>query len=180
MSRIGDGLRDAIKGGVIEAAQVLEGHIREVIFERFTGRPTGALARSFKTELTETRDGIGARVTSSLVYAGIQDEGGHIFPRTRQNLAVPIHAGKNLPIGTSPRDVPGLVPIKRIDGQVFLARIRRNRRGANSVEAFFALRKQVILEGKHYLAEAERRAEPEMREILGDAYETHVTRELDK
>jgi len=167
-------------GGIIAAAQHLEGTIREVIMRTFQGR-TGQLARSFKTEFVQLPDGtVTARVASRLVYAGIQDEGGTIYPRRAKKLAVPIGAGAHLPVGTYARDVPGLTLIKSKSGNSILAKVSRGRGGVRDIKAYFVLKDSVRLRGRQYLAKAEAEARPGIERILGDSLNTMIKREWTK
>ena len=165
LNRMGDEVAEAQAQGVLQAADFLAGVIREVVIERSPGGK-GGLARSWRAELTvDDREEVAAEVYSDLVYAGIQDRGGTIRPKTRKNLAIPL---RPMPIGKWPRHFGAgqLTLIRSRRGNLLLVEAEALKRG--EIRPVFVLKKEVQIPAKNYLAEAEKRAEPEMTDILGD------------
>lgn len=160
---------------VLRAAQHAEGEIRAVIYETFPEGRTGALARSFRaTFLGRDADGVtSAAVSSDLVYARIQDEGGTIRPKTTQRLAVPL---KRLPVGKWPRhygkDELTLIRSKR--GNSILAKVTKTKGGKDKIDPHFVLVRQVTIKGRGYVAIAEARARPGVEEIMAEGLQKLV------
>ena len=165
-----DGLRDALEKGVIAATEHVAGEVREVVYDTFDVR-TGALARSFKESLLREGEEIKGRVLSDLVYAGIQDTGGTIYPRRGRYLAVPL--GTQRMNVRWPRDWPKgrLVLIKSKKGNKLLVEII-----GKKIQPRYLLKANVTLTGKRYLDTAMDRAQPGVTEILGDHVALHIDR----
>ena len=151
-------VEEAAASGVLLAAEHAAGEIRNRVLRVFTGAPTGNLARSFTaTFVGNTEGGIGAMAASDLIYAGIQDRGGVIKPKSVKRLAIP---QVRLPIGKWPRH---------------FAKGELVRRGGALYEAgeggrkMFVLARQVRITGRNYIEDTLKDIEEELGEITGDA-----------
>lgn len=168
-------IADDTAGLVLRAAQHAEGEVRAVIYETFPEGRTGALARSFRaTFLGRDADGVtAAAVSSDLVYARIQDEGGTITPKTTKYLAVPL---KRLPVGKWPRhfgkDELTLIRSKR--GNSILAKVTKTRGGREKIDPHFVLVPRVTIRGRGYVALAAERARPGIEEIMAEGLQRSV------
>lgn len=160
---------------VLRAAQHAEGEIRSVIYEVFPEGRTGGLARSFRaTFIGRDVDGVtSAAVSSDLVYARIQDEGGTITPKTTQRLAVPL---KRLAVGKWPRHYAKdeLTLIKSKRGNSILAKVTKTKGGKDKIDPHFVLVRSVTLRGRGYVAIAEARARPGIEEIMAEGLQRLV------
>lgn len=157
-------LEKAVLDGAIEAV----GAIRSELYASAKGR-TGDLARSFKERFLGWEKAIvGAAAESELVYAGVQDQGGTIYPRVRKNLAVPIFGGKTLPVGKWPRhfDKNELQLIVRKNGSPLLARVKKRKGQDSQIEPMFVLKRSVRVRAKYYLEAARQKALPAIQELL--------------
>lgn len=157
---IEDDLPKGIGKGLLRAAEYTVGEIRKQVIKTFDPH-TGALARSYKAQLLRSGKTVVAGALSDLVYAGIQDRGGTIHAKGKK-LAVPVGAGRTLPVGTGPRDVPGLVLVKSRRGNALLAKVRRD----GKLDVYFVLKDSVTLKGRDYLEAAARESESTVVEIL--------------
>ena len=143
-------------------AQHAERRIKEQVYQDFDPG-TGNLARSFGVVALGT-DMFGmasAGAVSDLVYAGIQNEGGWIFPRVMQNLAVPAkNAG--IKLGQWPRHFPKdslqFIPSKKpnITG-VLVERLAKGSKAR--AKLLYILMPKVKLKGKRYLEKASEAAQ---------------------
>jgi hypothetical protein len=161
-----DGMPEALRKGSLAAAQVATREIKLAVHETVEGRGvvTGNLARSFKTTfLGQTGKDVKAGSPSSLVYAGIQNYGGTIYPRTAKALAVPL---RPLPVGKWPRDFPKgeLSFIPRKGRPPLLAKVSKNK-----VEPYFLLKKSVTIRPKNYIEKAWTAGEQEILGIIAEA-----------
>lgn len=156
-------------GLVLRAAQHAEGEIRATIYETFPDGRTGALARSFRaTFIGRDADGVtSASVSSDLVYARIQDEGGTIRPNSAQRLAIPL---KRLPVGKWPRHYAKgeLTLIQSKRGNSILAKITKTKGGKDKIDPHFVLVRSSTLRGRGYVALAASRARPGVEEIMAE------------
>jgi hypothetical protein len=154
----------AISIALLRCAQFAEGQIKRTIKKVF--KPgTGNLMRSFKAQmLTESGDVISAGAISDLVYAGIQDQGGIIYPKSVNNLAVPTD---DVPLGKWPRDYPK-------DAFDFAPSLFGNpdRTGwlisKDTDEVMFTLMKKVEITGEDYIADAKAISDPEYPRIINE------------
>lgn len=161
---IAAGLPDALRSGVLRAAQFATGHIRRTVYSLFSVR-TGSLARSYKESfLGYTNNTASAGSFSDLEYAGIQERGGIVRPRTGKNLAIPL---KRMAVGKWPRHFAKgeLVFIKSRRGNKLLARVKKG----GGIEPMFVLKPQVQLHGRKYLDAARDAATPDIEAALFDA-----------
>ena len=92
-------------------------------------------------------------------YAGIQETGGTIYPRTAGALAVPISDEAQL--HASPREMDGLVMIKRPGKPPLLARTV-----GDTLEVHWVLVPSVTIEATHWLSTGVQRAAPEMARVM--------------
>lgn len=157
-SNKGDAERLALK-----AAQVLVGAIREEILSspapsRGTGVRTGALARSYREQVKVSNWTFRIGAFSHLVYAGIQDRGGRIYPRTRKALAIPMTRKAAI---RWPRDWPR-GKLFRPRGKSYLA----SAKGKHGIEVQYLLRKSVRIKPKHYLRDASKVALPQIGKLF--------------
>jgi len=155
-------ITNALTGGLLEAAQHVEGEIKAKIFELHDSR-TGNMARSYTAApLFREKKSWSTGVYSTLIYAGIQDQGGTIHPKTVKNLAIPISDYVKVKVGLWPRDWPkgALHLVRSKKGNMLLA--------DKSGKPHYALKTKVEIPGTGYLEEAREAAEPGVRKILGD------------
>lgn len=153
---------DGVEKGLLRAAEFVVGEIRKQVISTFNPS-TGALARSYKAQLLRSGNTVVAGALSDSVYAGIQDRGGTINAKGKK-LAVPVGAGRSLPVGTGPRDVPGLVLIPRPSGNALLAKVRSD----GKLDVYFVLKDSVTLKGEHYLEAAAKESADDVTEILSE------------
>jgi len=92
-------------------------------------------------------------------YAGIQETGGTIYPRTARALAIPISDEARL--HASPREMDGLVMITRPGKPPILARTT-----GGTVETHWVLKASVTIEATHWLSTGVSRAAPEMARVM--------------
>lgn len=162
-------LEQALDAGVLKCAQVAAGEIRRTILATFKGR-TGNLARSFReTFLGSAKTGVAsAGALSDSVYAEIQDAGGTVRPK-RKYLAIPVPSA-NVPYGKWPRDyAKGELRFKRGRGDSALLVDRAGK-------PIFALKKQVRITGRSYLATAAEASQPKLAEVMGQNVQVAVGR----
>lgn len=148
---------------VLEMAEYAEGEMRSIIMERLNKDPTGAMARSVRSEAIEGTDGspMAMIVGPTVPYGEIQDQGGEIIPHGLY-LAVPLpFAG--VPRGKWPRDwAPGdLVFVDRGGRSPLLAYV-----GGGGFEPKYVLKESVVLEGVRYVAATEEATASEAEKIL--------------
>lgn len=174
LSALASAGQDEMAGLVLRAAQHAEGEIRAVCYDVFPEGRTGALPRSFRaTFIGRETNIVSAAARSDLVYAGIQDQGGTITPKSVQYLAVPV---KRLPVGKWPRhfskDELKYIGKSRA-GNPMLGKVgKRSKR----VEPYFVLVKSVTIKGRGYIAIAADRAAPGIEEIMAEGLTRFVDR----
>lgn len=101
-------------------------------------------------------------------YARMQAEGGTITPRRARALAIPISAeAKGV---TSPRDMPGLVMIKRPGRPPLLVRPMARRGRASGFELHWVLVASVTIPASDWLNRGARQALPEMMNAFTAAF----------
>ena len=170
------GFTKAVATALLRTAQDLEGAISNEVKERLTKRPRGALARSWRSTLTERDGELVARVASALPYAAIQDQGGTIRPK-RKYLAVPI----NLPGGPRPGQGPRQFgrPLRYVPTArgASLVETRGTGKRAKTITRY-VLRRSVTLTGVGYLDAAVRQVDPEGR--IGVVLDREIMREVDR
>lgn len=156
-------LGDVIGDGVFRAALYTAGVIRKTVYSVFRVR-TGSLARSFNATFIGKRDGgFSAGVYSDLVYAGVQEVGGTIYPK-RKYLAIPLPSA-NIPIGKWPRHFTDLFLIKSKAGNLILAQ----KGGKGKIRPMFVLKQQVYVPPKGYIEQSAEEAGPEIERIISQA-----------
>jgi hypothetical protein len=99
-------------------------------------------------------------------YAGIQERGGTIVPRTARALAVPI--SEEAKMYSSPRDMPGLTMIPRQGRPPLLVRQLAGRGDARGFELHWVLVPSVTIAATHWLTRGAERARPEMAAGMQD------------
>jgi len=164
-----DDMREKIADGtsksMLQAAELAAGAIRAEIFSGSFRPGTGALARSFTAALLAPKQGeLRSAALSDSVYARIQDKGGTIKPKNAKALTIPISANaKQLSArGIGARDFPtdlSLIWPKGKDRGVLVSE--------QGVE--YSLRKSVTLPARNYIAEAAKRAEPQIAQLIGES-----------
>lgn len=173
--RIGADMLPTLAATVLRGAHTVASIISSVVMERAAGG-TSQLARSFIANVgfvQRTKDEVSARTWSPLPYARIQDEGGTILPRTAKALAIPVtpEAKKMWP-----RDWPGdrlfMVVLR---GKALLAERLGSGKGAK-LKVHYVLKPSVTLDGKGYMAEANKRARPAVDQMMRDAMQSMVAR----
>lgn len=151
--RMEAGSAKAIASAVLRAAHVMASFVSKAVMEKLPGG-TSQLARSFVANvgfIRSTGDVISARTFSPLPYAGIQDKGGTIRPKTARALAVPLtnEAQKRWPRDWS-REQLKLVVLK---GKALL--VERLGKGKMArLKAHYVLKDHVTLTGREYIAAA--------------------------
>jgi len=93
-------------------------------------------------------------------YAGIQEAGGTIYPKTGRALSIPISDEAKL--HASPREMDGLVFIARPGKPPLLARPL----GGDQIEVHWVLVPSVTIEPTHWLSHGVERAAPEMARAM--------------
>lgn len=160
-----------LRGGLLEAAQHVEGHIKIKVFELLDST-TGNLARSYSAvPLFKEVKSWSTGVYSDLIYAAIQDQGtkilpgGAIFPKTVKMLAIPVSDYVKKKVGLWPRDWPTgrLQLIISKKKNAILAEV-----SGKKITPHYVLKSYVKFEGVHYLEAAREAAAPGVRKILGD------------
>jgi hypothetical protein len=166
-----DGIAKAIDPtmakAALKAASYAGAEIGRQVIKDFP-RGVGALARSFlPATMIETAPGsVSAGALSRLVYAGIQDEGGTIRPKTAQMLAVPVSKkAKKL----WPRDWPakGLVCIKSKKGNLLLIDARMAKR--KKIVVHYVLKDSVKITGSGYLDTASDAIRDKVQAVFAEA-----------
>lgn len=165
MERIEGGMPKGMEKGMLRAAEFVVGEIRREIFDKFPDGRTGELARSYKAQLLKSGKKVVAGALSDLVYAGIQDRGGTINAKGKM-LAIPVGKGRLLPVGTGPRDVPGLSLIKGKGAEGgLLAKVKKN----GKMDVYFVLRSSVTLKGRKYLEAAREKSKDTVKQVLEES-----------
>ena len=171
--RISDQLQGSLPKSVFAAAVVGAGILSEKTRDVF--KPgTGDLSRSFQAapSKSERANEYSAEAYSELVYAGIQDSGETIRPKTRKNLAIPVNGVKR---GTWPRNYSQrsklvFVPSRRGGNVTGVLGIPRRSRGKGArrriLEIKFVLMKQVTIPKTDYVASSIPAIEKEAVDII--------------
>lgn len=168
--RAAEGVQSHLGQTLLQAAEYLAGEIRSVVMATFSGR-TGGLARSWRSRFLGVNGRIaGAEAYSDLIYAGIQDTGGTIHPRTVSKLAIPL---KDLPVGKWPRHFgKELTLIKSKKGNAILAKVKKN----GQIEPYFVLKDSATIKGRQYVDKAIDQAMPEIESIMLEG----INKDIDK
>jgi hypothetical protein len=179
--RMSKHLNSKLLDAMLLAAEHARGEIVREVREEFNPG-TGALSRSFKaTMLTSSKKGVlRSGAVSDSKYADIQDRGtskalgGPIRPKTVQYLAIPIGDRARRVAGLWPRDWPkgSLFAFKSKRGNLLLAAAEWTGYGFLQ----YVLKKSVTIRGRHYLAEAMKKAEPEIVDIMGEQVQIAIDR----
>jgi len=187
-----DASKRALTRGVIKGAAYTAAEIAEHLIN--SGAGPGALSRSFRAEPIEVREGTysawARSIGSAEIYAGIQNYGGIIRPRTRKALAIPIK-GAGIAKGKWPRHFGRgelkLVPrrgrpallVKELEARKIVARRGKNRiyrTWVKSIKPMYVLLRSVRIKPKHYLeAVAAKVAEPVDR-IIAKAWREETSK----
>lgn len=167
------------KSGMWDAALHLEGEIKEEILRKFSGGKgtTGGLMNSYHAQFVkEVANRITTGAFSDLIYAAIQNIGGTILPKTVKNLAIPISDRAKTTVGKWPRHYPKgqLTFIKSKRGNALLVEMTKGK-NRKIKEVMFALKKKVVITGKHYLESAAENAVDGIEKLVGDKVEIAVT-----
>jgi hypothetical protein len=176
--RIHKGMQD----GTFEAAQHVEGVIKDTVRRMFPHARTGELMRSFHAGWVQRRggDSVSAGAFSDLVYAQIQDEGGIIKPKEMKYLAIPLikmAVGKwarpwpRHKKGTPTRSGETVCFKNPKSGKLLIwrlgAKIARSKGGGRQVTPIYVLKKSVKVTPKRYLDIATDKSGPGVEKILG-------------
>lgn len=160
VKRLGRNADAAMSIALLRCAQRAESDIKSEVYDAFNPG-TGNLARSFKAVMLSARGPeLSAGAVSDSVYAGIQNEGGTILPKTVKNLAIPNK--KLVPLGKWPRNYAkgSLKFVLGAKGKPpFLI-------DAVSKKRMFTLVKSVTLQGKRYIEAAQAKSEPHFQRII--------------
>ena len=134
--------RQKMPGAMREVCKAAVAAIRNEIKPQSTS--TGKLARSFKYDVISGPGRVLGYITTSSIYALVQDLGATIRPKTAKRLAIPMIPAAR---GKRARDVPGLV----YTGPNSLGKVssRAKQRGI-----WYALADSVRIPAKHYIARA--------------------------
>lgn len=168
LKQLGRNANIAMSLALLRCAQRTESDVKETI-RRVFEPGTGNLSRSFKPVMLEnTEEEITAGVVSDLVYAGIQNDGGTILPKTAKNLAIPVSS--NVPLGKWPRDYPKdaleFVPAKNkgpnVSGYLL---------DAVSKKPMFRLQRKSVIKPTNYLEYAERISSEHYQDIINTELE---------
>lgn len=161
------GMREGMPGLLMKSAQHASGTLRDVVYLRFPEGRTGGLARSWReTFLGRDGDVVGAAAHSELIYARILDQGGTIFPKTVNQLAIPF-PGVKLPVGKWPRHFAKgeLFKIRsRAGNDILMKRIGKK----GKLQPMFVLKDSVTIKASNYIDYAANIAQPGIEEIMGE------------
>ena len=151
--RLAEEIPAGLARAVLRAGQDAEGELTAAVMETLTKRPTGSLARSFRTTF---RDGPTptAIAATDLPYAAIQDQGGVITPKRARNLAIPLDG---IPRGMGPREYGAPLHYVPSAKGGYLADAKGRPR--------FLLRKRVTITGAGFVALALARLEERLPAI---------------
>jgi len=151
-----------------------------MVSTRLRGRPglarrSGDLARSFRYTVMSKGNRPVLRVWTTSKYAAIHERGGTIVPKKSKYLAIPV--GPSLqPTGaskySSPREIEGLIFMKKRGGKPFLARM--NRDGKPIV--YFLLRDKVVIMPRLGMAKSWKRVAPNIVPELRNAADTELAK----
>lgn len=176
MDRLKGKLPEIMKSGAMNiAAPMIQNSIIKTVRD-LSEDSRGGLGESYKPFFVGFKSGNAVmKVVSDLAYARIQDEGGWIKPRLRQNLAIPIHPSAK---GFSPESFgkKNLTLIVRKRGPPLLVRLTKDRPSGRQITALmFVLKRTVYIPPKNYLRVAMDRVQPsinaKMLERVGDNFE---------
>ena len=163
VKRLGKNANAAMSIALLRCAQRAEADIKAEVYEAFNPG-AGNLARSFKAVMLDAKGSeLRAGAVSDSVYAGVQNEGGQIFPKTVKNLAIPNKDA--VPLGKWPRNYPK-------DSLSFVPSLKGNPRRTGwlidklSKRRMFTLLKSVTLKEKRYLEAAQEKSEPHFQRII--------------
>lgn len=150
--------------GALKAANYAGGKIAEEAYARMGGK--GTLARSFlPARFIDRADGVAAGALSSLVYAGIQDQGGTIHAKNKM-LSIPL---SNRAEKRWPRDWGDeLFFVKTKAGKALLAE-RVGRGKSAKLLVHYVLKRSVDISPKGYIGAALDSASDGIHEILDEA-----------
>ena len=176
--RLADRVGRTVAGALEGAAAVGAEEIRQALYLGELGlNPSSAegLAGSVSSWMLQ-RAGAGRPVaaigvaanTRAAAYARVQAEGGTITPRKARALAVPISAEAKG--ATSPRDMPGLVMIKRPGKPPLLVRPMSRRGRDSGFELHWVLVPSVTIPPTDWLNRGARQALPAMLNAFTDSF----------
>jgi hypothetical protein len=170
-------MHKALLEDLTAAAEYTQGELMETVRDLLNKRPTGALSRSWKITYGQRGGGIAAMILSDIVYAGIQDTGGTVYPRNGRALAIPLtQKARN----RWPRDWArgDLHLIKSKSGAMLLVSV--SGRGARAhMEPQYKLVSSVTIRETHYTRTAAEQSRAEVVRILGTNAVLHIERGLD-
>lgn len=158
-------LMAVLRKTMVSAAAKGQRYAAEHVNQRLATR-SGSLVRSIrgtstvKDELIEVR--LGAGGNPPLKYAALQEVGGTVVPKTAKYLTIPVGPGLTTEAGVTKlraRDIPDLAYAQTKSGQPVLVR-------QSDGTVMFVLKRQVRVEGKHYLRDAAQRVAKELPDIL--------------
>lgn len=190
MRRLSDDAKRVLVRGVAKAAAYTAGEIATHLID--SGAGPGPLSRSFRAEpISIERGHVSAwarSIGSAEVYAGIQNDGGTIRPKTRRHLAVPIK-GAGIAKGKWPRHFGAgelkLIP-RRGRPSLLVAetgarkRVIRHSKGrtikawARGIKPMFVLMPSVRIRPKHYLDAVSARVGDTIDRIIAKAWDAEV------
>lgn len=184
LERLGaGGMRQVVLRVAAATAVDAERQARDLAGTRMRVR-TGLLRRSIGARVAPVTDGAevrlragghtGGSAAKAVKYAAIQEEGGWV--KGNPYLAIPVGPARTpagVPRYASPRDVPGLVLVQSLKGNLLLVlpEDRRNAagrlvKGGRAGTVYYVLRRRVYIRGKHYLRDAVGFAERRMGDTL--------------
>lgn len=173
LGNLGVAIDKELVKALLDAALHAEGELKQIIMEVFKSGGTGQLARNPKATLLETKGEIkSSGAFMDLIYAGIQNKGGTIYPKSRKNLSIPLSAKAK---------TPGLWPRHWAKGKLFFIKSKAGnkllveKKGRGKLERHYLLRPSVTIKGKGYIARAARAAEAGIAEIIGDHIGISIT-----
>jgi len=176
LDKISEEISEGLSRDTLLAAEHVAGEIRREIHARFRGK-TGTLGGSFNAVLLKPKGGkIRAGALSDLIYARIQDEGGTIKPKTRQNLSIPLSPEAKT-VGKWPRHFARgrLFFMKSKRGNKLLAEsVGRGKRAR--LVLHYLLRPTVQIDGKRYLDAAQKGSREEVAAIFGRRVQASIDR----
>ena len=162
----------AASRGLKQGVQIVVGALREASGDGILKRRTGQLAGSWKGGAVESADyGFVAKIGSNMAYAGIQNDGGTIYPVKAKALTIPF--AENLTARGVPR-YESVAALKAHFGEknVFTMKGKniiwaKTGKSSRSLKPFFVLAKKSVIKPTHYIDKTLAAESDTVRERIG-------------
>jgi phage gpG-like protein len=164
-------LRARVDLATARAADIVRGKLAAYSTRDLLNARTGMLGRAWNAAPLEKKDESSYSLTNPLPYAAIHEYGGTITPKEAKYLSIP------LPPATTDRGVMRYSTVREAveaenlffvvskQGNALLAKAT----GRDQIEAWFALKDQVVIPARHYATQAIEAARPEAEAEIRDA-----------